>query len=80
MIDLHDARKRAADKAFADYDFEPGVVTGDTKWDADDDRHDEWTCVLSMDDEESHPYSCGFVVRFEPGTATVTEAYPGDPH
>jgi hypothetical protein len=80
MADLHAARKEAADEALADHDFEPEMVTDTGSWDTEGDRHDEWTCVLSMDDEESQPYACGFLVRFKPGSATVREAYPGDRH
>jgi hypothetical protein len=78
MTDLHDARRVAADKALAEHDFEPNMVSGSTAWDTDD-RYDEWTCVLSMDGQHK-PYTCGFVVRFEPGTGVVREAHPGDPH
>lgn len=80
MKDLHEACRAAADRALAEYDFEPDVVSGTGSWNGDDDRNDEWTCVLSMEDEVGRPYSCGFIVRFGPGTAVVTEAYPGDPH
>ena len=52
--------------------------SGTGSWDADD-RHAEWTCVLSMDGPDETD-TCGYVVRFEPGTATVCEAHPGDPH
>ena len=79
MIDLFADRKAAADKALAEHDFEPDMVSGSSSWDTIDDRQDEWTCVLSMDGQES-AYACGFVVRFEPGTATISEAFSGDPH
>jgi hypothetical protein len=78
MTDLHDVRKSAADKALAEQDFEADIVTGTGSWDADD-PHDEWTCVLSMDGLGEN-YICGFVVRFEPGTANLCEAYNCDPH
>lgn len=79
MTDLHDARRRAADEARADHDFEPDMVTTTGSWDTDYDRHDEWTCLLSMHGPVG-TYACGFIVRFGPGTAIVGEAYPGDPH
>ncbi len=79
MTSLYDARKAAANGALAKYDFEPAMVSGTSSWNAEDDRYNEWTCVLSMDGELG-PYTCGFIVRFVPGTATVREAYPGDPH
>jgi hypothetical protein len=79
VSNLHDARRVAADKALAEHDFGPDMVSGSTAWDTDDDRHDEWTCVLSMDGQESAS-ACGFVVRFEPGTGVVRDAHPGDPH
>lgn len=78
MQDLHDARKAAAEEALAEYDFQPDMVSETGSWDSDD-RNDEWTCILSMDGAEG-PYACGFIVRFEPGSAIVAEAYPGDPH
>ena len=79
MIDLHAARKAAANKSLAEHDFEPDTVCDTGTWNTDDDRHDEWTCLLSMDGQDE-AYACGFVVRFKPGTATVSEAYPGDRH
>ena len=78
MKDFHDAHTAAADEAFPDYDFEPDMVSETGSWDSDD-RNDEWMCILSMDGSDG-PYVCGFIVRFEPGTAIVVEAYPGDPH
>lgn len=80
MDGMHAARKEAADKALAEHDFEPSMVTGTGPWDTEGDRNDEWVCVLSMDDPDGEPHACGFIVRFEPGTATVIEAYHGDPH
>lgn len=79
MTDLHAARRAAADEALANHDFEPDMVTGTGSWDTEDDRHGEWTCVLSMDGP-CGAYACGFIVRFQPGTAVVAEAYPGDPY
>lgn len=80
MDDLHAARKEAADKTLAEHDFEPSMVTDTRPWDTEGDRNDEWVCVLSMDDPDGEPYTCGFIVRFEPGTAIVIEAHSGDPH
>jgi hypothetical protein len=80
MEDLHAARKEAADKALAEYDFQPSMVTDTGPWDTEGDRSGEWVCVLSIDDPDGEPYACGFIVRFELGTANVIEAHPGDPH
>jgi hypothetical protein len=80
MNDLHEARKIAADKALAEYDFEPNMTIDAESWDTEHDRNSEWTCVLSIEDDDHNPYTCGFIVRFEPGTATVIEGYIGDPH
>src|SRR5258708_5606819 len=80
MDDIYSARRKAADKALAEHDFEPSMVTDPRPWNTSDDRHNEWTCVLSMDDEDCHPYTCGFIVRFHQGTDIIREAYPGDPH
>jgi hypothetical protein len=80
MNGLHEARILAADKALTEYDFEPNMTIDADSWDTEDDRNNEWTCVLSMEDDDHNSYTCGFIVRFEPGTATVIEACTGDPH
>jgi hypothetical protein len=80
MNDLFEVRKIAADEGLAAYDFEPSTTIDAGSWGTEDDCHNEWTCVLSMEDEDCNSQTCGFIVRFEPSTANVIEAYVGDPH
>jgi hypothetical protein len=79
MHDLHGLRKIAADKALAEYDFGVNRLEDSTSWNTEDDQHDEWTCVLTVEGIII-PYFCGFIVRFKAGTAEVTEAFEGKPH
>jgi hypothetical protein len=80
MDDRHQARSSSADQALAEYDFDPNMTIDADSWNTEDDRNNEWTCVLSMEDDDRHSYRCGFIVRFEPGMATVIEAFVGDRH
>lgn len=74
---LDKARTEAADAAYVNHDFEPNMVTDSTAWNKDG---DEWTRVLSMDDDDHNPYSCGFIVRFRPGGHEVAFSCAGDRH
>lgn len=77
---MNQQRKTNADQAFTNYDFEPNQVVQDYQWNTDDDKLNEWTKLLQMEDENLNPFKQAFIVRFIPNTNEVTEAYQGDPH
>jgi hypothetical protein len=60
VAEVNGERKSAADKALADFDFEPDRVSESGAWDTE--SGDEWTCILSMDGEDG-PHQRGFIVR-----------------
>lgn len=77
---LPSLRRDAAESALSSYDFgEESVFIDNGRWDGDD-ANDEWTCLMRMESSSGEEYRQGFIVRFKPGTAEVTEAYPGDIH
>ena len=78
MDDRLDLRKAAADQALADRDFGVNRVESSTAWDTEDDPHDEWTCVLTVDGAII-PYFCEFIVRFRADSAVVAQVIEGKP-
>lgn len=72
---MHEERSAAAELELQDYDFGYPVVDG-SGWETET-PGDEWTKPLFFQaDEPGEPSLKGhFVVRFEPGTSNVAEAY-----
>jgi hypothetical protein len=71
-MEMLQLRREAADQAFAEYDLGDWEVKDTGTWQADG---DEFSMSFFLETGETDSIREVFVVRFEPNTSTVVDAY-----